>query len=151
MMSRAQALVVRKNKVLMVKHCEGNNSYWCLPGGGINKDEDPSVACLRELKEECNLTGAIIRKTSEINFGINESHFTFLIDIDNQEPTLGFDPELINSKQILQDVRWLELNEIPERDRAFLWSAGLLSIQQFIGIIEIWGNEISIPNLRSTT
>ena len=54
MASRAQCLVIRGNKILMAKHCENEQEYWCLPGGGIEPDELPSEAALRELQEECN-------------------------------------------------------------------------------------------------
>jgi ADP-ribose pyrophosphatase YjhB (NUDIX family) len=48
----------------MVKHRDQNTEWWCLPGGGIHEEESPSDAALRELAEECNVTGAIVRATS---------------------------------------------------------------------------------------
>jgi 8-oxo-dGTP pyrophosphatase MutT (NUDIX family) len=49
----ACALVVRDNKILLVRH-----SYvrgWLLPGGGVGRAEPPAEAILRELKEEIGL------------------------------------------------------------------------------------------------
>jgi hypothetical protein len=48
-MARAQCLIVREQKILMVKHRENDYEYWCLPGGRIEPDELPSEAALREL------------------------------------------------------------------------------------------------------
>lgn len=144
-MSRAQALVVRECTVLMVLHDDGENQWWCLPGGAIDTNETPANACLRELFEECNVKGEIIRKVSEINYGKDENHYTFLVDIGDQVPSLGIDPELLNTKQILSDAKFMKLNEIPERDRVFVWAGGLVSIKSFWKIVEGWGNEISIP------
>jgi hypothetical protein len=45
----------------------------------------------------------------------------------------------------LSDMRWLALAEIPERDRAYLWAAGLMSIPQFLDEISHWGDTISYP------
>jgi hypothetical protein len=59
---------------------------------------------------------------------------------------MGVDPEFINTDQILVDVRWLTLAEIPERDRAFLWAAGLLSIPEFLDEVSHWGDELSYPD-----
>ncbi|MCL2532241.1 MAG: NUDIX hydrolase [Oscillospiraceae bacterium] len=127
---RAQALVTRGNQVLMVQHCMGDDAHYCLPGGGIECGETPEQAALRELREECNVTGTIIRKSSEwadpYHTGTN---YTYHIDIGDQIPTLGFDPEL--QTQILTQVRWLTLAEMTETDRAFVWSARLMSIPQF--------------------
>jgi hypothetical protein len=55
---------------------------------------------------------------------------------------LGHDPELARPEQILADVRWLALEEIPERDRAFLWSAGLLGVGQFAREVESWAGDV---------
>jgi hypothetical protein len=58
---------------------------------------------------------------------------------------MGVDPEFINTDQILVDVRWLTLAEIPERDRAYLWAAGLMSISVFLDEVSNWGDELSYP------
>jgi hypothetical protein len=41
-------------------------------------------------------------------------------------------------EQILVDVRWLALEEVPERDRAFLLSAGLLGVEPFARKVVSW-------------
>lgn len=127
---RAQALVVRGNKILMVKHCVGDDAYYCLPGGGIECGETPEQAALRELREECNVAGEIIRKSSEWADPYHtRTNYTYHIDIGEQTPSLGYDPEV--ETQYLTEVRWLTLDEMTETDRAFVWSAGLMSVPQF--------------------
>lgn len=42
-------LITRKN--------EPFKGHYALPGGFVNYDEDPEDACIRELKEECYITG----------------------------------------------------------------------------------------------
>ena len=56
--SRAQSIVCRGDRVLMVKHQAGETEWWCLPGGGIHDGESPEDAALRELQEECRVTGS---------------------------------------------------------------------------------------------
>ena len=39
----------------------------------------------------------------------------------------------------------LALGEIPERDRAFLWQAGLMTVPGFLEQVDGWGNAVSCP------
>jgi 8-oxo-dGTP pyrophosphatase MutT (NUDIX family) len=146
---RAQCLVIRDNKILMVKHKHEGREWYCTPGGGIEKGETPEQAAIRELREECNVSGIIVKKTSEYvdPYDDNNFFYTFHVDIGNQNPSLGYDPEIIENP-ILVEVRWMALNEISEMDRVFLWAAGLLSIVQFEKEVELWNREISYPSKR---
>ena len=58
---------------------------------------------------------------------------------------LGHDPEVSSEDPILIDLRWLSLDEIPERDRAFLWQAGLLTVADFLEVVKKWGDAICYP------
>lgn len=129
-MSRVQCLVHRGNRILMVKHQHAGETWWCLPGGRIEAGETPEHAALRELREECRVAGTIIRQTSVITFASSEQFVTYLIDIGAQTVSLGSDPDR-SGPPVLVDVAWLTLNELVERDKVFLWSAGLLTIPEF--------------------
>ena len=129
-MSRAQCIVYRQKRILMVKHRHAGEEWWCLPGGRIEADETPEQAALRELWEECRVGGTIICPTSVVTFAPNDQYYTYLIEIGTQEVSLGSDPEL-EENQILVNVAWIRLNELTERDRVFLWTAGLLTIPEF--------------------
>lgn len=144
-MARAQCLIVRNGKILMTKHRVDEREWWCLPGGGIDENETPEAAAIRELKEECNVDGKIIRMISHNSYSDENKDYTFLIHIDEQEPQIGFDPELVDGKQIITDMKWLSLKEIPERDRCFLWASGLIGVSNMSNEIEEWGDRISYP------
>lgn len=144
-MTRAQCIVHRGSKLLMVRLEVGEETWWCLPGGGVDPGELPAEAALRELAEECCVKGRIIRQISHQIYSEEDQTITFLVDIGDQQPVLGTDPEFENSKQMLVEMKWLQLDEIPERDRAFLWAAGLLGIAEFLESVSGWGNETSYP------
>lgn len=144
-MSRAQAIVVRGREILMVRHRQGSKEWWCLPGGAILEGESPADAAVRELEEECRVRGQVIRETSVVTYGPNDGHYTYLVDIGDQEPALGHDPEYDSDGQILVDVRWMRLDQLSERDRAFLWAAGLLSVPPFGEMVLGWGDAVSYP------
>ncbi len=48
-------------RVLLVEHAYHPRFAWGLPGGWIDKDEDPSAAILRELSEELQLNARVLR------------------------------------------------------------------------------------------
>jgi 8-oxo-dGTP pyrophosphatase MutT (NUDIX family) len=129
-MSRAQCIIHRQKEILMVKHRHEGEAWWCLPGGRIEVDETPEQAALRELWEECRVHGTVIRPTSVVTFAPDDQYYTYLIEIGAQAVSLGTDPEL-KGNQILVDIAWVCLNELTERDKVFLWTAGLLTIPEF--------------------
>ena len=143
--TRAQCIVHRKNRLLMVRHRHHGEEWWCLPGGGIEQGETPAEAAIRELKEECCVDGTIVRETGIVVYSPDDRAHTFLVDIGNQKPTLGTDPDYPQNKQVLVDLKWLKLSQIPERDRAFLWAAGLLGVEEFLAEVFGWGDSTSYP------
>ena len=144
-MPRVQVIVVRDNWVLMVKHQQDGQEWWCLPGGGQEPGETPAQGALRELQEECNVNGVVVQQTSHVCYGPEDETYFFLVDIGDQTPSLGHDPDVAVDQQVLVDVKWLQLHEIPERDRVFLWAAGLLGVNTFFAEVESWGDATSHP------
>jgi 8-oxo-dGTP diphosphatase len=144
-MNRAQCIVHRGPQILMVRHQLAGETWWCLPGGGVEPGESPVQEWLRELKEECSVEGKIIKQVGEYIDDTGIESITFLVDIANQEPHLGNDPEFKMEKQILVELRWMSLAEIPERDRAYLWNAGLMNIPLFYDELTSWGDALSYP------
>jgi len=142
-------MVTKDNKVLMVKHKMNESEYFTIPGGGIEKGETAEQAAVRELREECGVCGTIIKKLSEYLLPDNMTLSVFHMDIGGQIPKLGYDPELSADAQILTEVRWLALNEVCERDRAFLWASGLFYVSPFDDELFSWGDDISYPSKRN--
>ena len=70
-----------------------------------------------------------------------------MVDVlDSQEAVVGRDPEIpIREEQAIKNVCWKKLGELSERDRAFLWSYGLLEVNDYFEIVLSWGDEISYP------
>jgi ADP-ribose pyrophosphatase YjhB (NUDIX family) len=131
----------------MVKHKQDGIEYFCLPGGGIEDGETPEVAAVRELREECLVNGINLQLVSSISHD-KHINYTFWADIGEQEPSLGEDPEAIENP-ILIGVEWRTLDSICERDRAYMWAAGLFYVEYFAKELESWGDDISYPSKRT--
>lgn len=51
-------LINSEKNVLLLKRSkkvDSYNDFWCFPGGKVEEDEDPSIAVIREAKEEIDL------------------------------------------------------------------------------------------------
>lgn len=145
---RSQAMVCRNGKILLVEHILRGRDFFNLPGGGVEEGETPEEAALRELQEEANVTGKILRPlTIEYKPDLESRIYTFLIEIpEDAIPQKGIDPELSMEEQSIIGVAWKSLDEIAERDRAYLFGAGLMRVPEFHDIVLQWrDNDISYP------
>ena len=58
---RAFSAIIYNGTIAMIHNIEPNRIYWTLPGGGVENDENPEEAAIREAFEEANLHIKIIR------------------------------------------------------------------------------------------
>ncbi len=148
MRDRSIALVVREGRILAVTTRRFGGCVNELPGGGIEPGETPANAALRELEEECGLIGKINRQLNILHWKDGSTEYVFLVDVpDEQNAKIGTDPEISEyEEQSIKNVLWLKLNEFTERERAFLWSYGLLDVESYFDTVVSWGDEISYPS-----
>lgn len=144
--SRSVAIVVRDGKILMERVFYFGREFFTVPGGGIEEGETPEQAVIRELKEESGLDGTIVRKLATIHKEDGAEEHSFEVSVtEDQEAITGYDPEESTENPPLKEVLWMSLDEISEKDRAFLWAYGLMMVKDFFEVIQGWGDEISYP------
>lgn len=103
---RAQAIIIEEDSVLLgIGKIDGQIRHFFI-SGKIQEGETPEEAVIRELREEANVDGKII-------FNIVDN--TYLIDIGNQIPILGYisqeEDNLEFSKRTIEDIKYISLDD----------------------------------------
>lgn len=64
---RHQAAIIEDGRILLVRHrlLDTGRSYWVLPGGGAEADEDGEACIVREVREETHLDVEVVSVLSE--------------------------------------------------------------------------------------
>lgn len=99
-------------KYLILERSEQNSSSgeWVFPGGKIEKNEKPSEAAIRELKEETGLKGEIL-ETGETYIGEGELGYWKIYPVHVKVDSTAVELDYEHS-----DYKWLELSELQEHE-----------------------------------
>ena len=107
-----RVMIFNKGNILLIHRFKNGKEYYVLPGGGIEEDETPETAIIRETKEETNLDVSV---KSEPEFEIKDDfglHYYFLAksfsgklelgypEKDRHSPENSYSPEWIDAKSI---------------------------------------------------
>lgn len=79
MRNRSASVIVENNKVALIKRIRDGKVYYVFPGGGIEQDESPEQAAVRETFEELGLHINIIKDFGVVHF--NGRQYYFLSEI----------------------------------------------------------------------
>jgi 8-oxo-dGTP diphosphatase len=105
----AQGIIIRDNKMLMVKQfVQRGDIVWNFPGGGIEEGETPEQAMIREVHEE---TGYWTEAIEELH--VSSGKYSFLAKIISGD--LHLDTTLPENEDLL-DVAWIPIDELAKFD-----------------------------------
>jgi 8-oxo-dGTP pyrophosphatase MutT (NUDIX family) len=75
MRNRAGIILIKDNKLALIERHRSDRHYFSFPGGGIDKDESPQEAAVREAEEELGIHVEIKQKVAEVVLGEKTQHY----------------------------------------------------------------------------
>ncbi len=94
-----------KQQVLLLRHVFHPHIPWGLPGGWLNRHEDPAVGALRELYEEIGLT-ADLGPVLQVTHDPHPPHLTIAYMAHLHPGEMILSPEILEAK-------WFPLGSLP--------------------------------------
>lgn len=113
---RVNGVLIKDNKLLIAKHLMGNGEvFWSVPGGGMIYGQSVKENLAREFLEETGLKVKVQDYLFVHEFlkpPLHAMEHFFKVEEIGGKLALGSDPELTSSNQILNELRWVSINEL---------------------------------------
>lgn len=122
MPTRVRAIIIKNNKILLLKRKKNNIVYWVLPGGQVENGEINELALSRECQEELGvqvkvkeLIHEMLSKKPEL-YGQREYFFNCEIIGGTLGSGVGPEWQPDSGYQGTYQIEWLDLNNLSEID-----------------------------------
>lgn len=134
--NRVCGICIENDKILLIKHVPSFKMpyFWLPPGGGIEVGESLENALKREFIEETGLEIAVnelLFVNQYIESPIHAIEFFFRITIIGGNLLKGYDPELAENQQIINEIKFLSFEELQHIPQIYLhnlfWNCDKLS------------------------
>lgn len=121
-MERVRAVIIKDGKILLINRVKEEESYWVIPGGGVEGEENHNEAISRECKEELGVDVVveelIIDRISEKPQIFGQTEFFYNCNIVGGRVGSGDGPEFspgsgYEGKHI---VRWVDMEKLQSID-----------------------------------
>lgn len=114
----ARAIIIRNEKLLVMKRNKFGDIYYALVGGGLDPGETPEQALIREVKEEASMRLTRFRKVFiESAWGRFGDQHVYLCEDPGGDPLLRSDTTEAKLNKIgvnTFEPMWLEISQIPK-------------------------------------
>ena len=117
MPKRAIGIIIRNNKILLIRRIKNGKEYYVFPGGGVEEEliED---AATREIKEELSLNVSIDKLLFEIE-NQNRKEYYFLIKEFTGMLKLGGEEKERMNKDNQYYPQWVDLDRLSKLDNLY--------------------------------
>lgn len=118
MKNRVRLIIIRNNKIILIKRTVGKRIYWVIPGGKVEENETFKEALVREAEEELNIkikVNKLLVKLNCMKSGLEDyKEYFYLCEIVSGEPKKGNGPEYQNDTYYKgrYDIEWREIEKL---------------------------------------
>lgn len=123
MRTRAGIILIEDGKVALIERHRGGLDYFVFPGGGVDEDETPEQAAIREAMEELGVEVVIRRKVAVIHFD-QSTQVYFLVERIGGEFGSGTGEEFTNAdpddpQEGIYIPIWMPVDELSKHEKIF--------------------------------
>ena len=120
---RAGIVLIKENKVALIERHRAGLDYFVFPGGGMDEDETPEQAAIRETMEELGVEVVIKQKVAIIHFD-QSSQVYFLAERVGGEFGTGTGEEFTDSdpndpQEGIYIPIWMLIEELTQHENVF--------------------------------
>jgi len=108
-----KAIIVRENKVLLVRDPRMDEVIWEIPGGRMNIDEEPREAVAREIREELGIeivVGAVLHMEQFIQGSEGKRAFVIVYECQMKDT----EAQITMSETEVCEIAWVTADELPK-------------------------------------
>ena len=115
--SGAAGIVIRDDKILVMRRIKQGKEYYTFPGGSVEAGETPEQTVVREVDEETSIKAAVKKYIYYIKYDDGTDRHFFLCDYRSGEPRLRDDsPEAAETKlgDNVYYPMWVNISDLPK-------------------------------------
>lgn len=109
---RIALVMIEKDKILLVRHRKKDQTYWLLPGGGLEYGETISECARREALEELGLE-IMVGDLLFVNESIPPDKHRHVLNLYYRAKVIGGEIKL-GDEEVLAEGGWIEIDLINE-------------------------------------
>lgn len=119
---RVRSVIIKDNKVLLIKRTKKDSIYWVIPGGGVEKNETNEEALMRECEEELGvkikINSLLLEMFSKKPGTEGQKEFFYLCDIIGGVLGSGQGPEFKQNSSYIggYNIEWRNIDDLKEID-----------------------------------
>ncbi|MCG1023565.1 NUDIX hydrolase [Sutcliffiella horikoshii] len=116
MRNRGSAILLKENKVALIKRVREGDVYFVFPGGGIEAGETPEMATKREVLEELGVKILVKECFEQVKY--NGVQYFFLAEVLEGEVGIGMGEEFtdLTRSRGTYEPMWVKVSDIPSLD-----------------------------------